>query len=320
MGPRDDPISEGVARRAGLPELVEILAERLAPTELKSLLLEVARRRAARLAPADLLRRYDEDRLLRPSAADPRRLGDLERLALSLLPADFEPVDLSPVCPLGTSSVLGGVSQDWMVATTRGSEVVSDSTAALALECARRRRDPNGRGLPVKLCAAGRMLRAQALHEPAHVPHFRLLGLCTAARDEGSYRAEIEAATEHLDFYLRFLAASRELGTRVDRVDVAVTDLEGGTRTPQLERELVEPLALRFPDVGFRLAPELEHRRAYYRALCLRVEVSGAALVDGGFTDWTQRLLSDRKERLLTSGIGIELLWSAFAGDDARSS
>jgi hypothetical protein len=29
-------------------------------------------------------------------------------------------------------------------------------------------------------------------------------------------------------------------------------------------------------------------------------------LVDGGFTNWTQQLLSDRKERLLISGLGSE--------------
>jgi len=28
--------------------------------------------------------------------------------------------------------------------------------------------------------------------------------------------------------------------------------------------------------------------------------------VDGGFTDWTQQLLSNRKERLLISGMGSE--------------
>ena len=29
-------------------------------------------------------------------------------------------------------------------------------------------------------------------------------------------------------------------------------------------------------------------------------------LIDGGFTDWTQQLLSNKKERLFTSGFGIE--------------
>lgn len=319
MDASDESIGRRIARRVGMPELVEVLAGRLTPTELQSVLLEVSRRRAAELSPSDVLRRYESDRFVGPSAADPRRLDALERLAMSLLPTDFEPVDISPVCPLGSSSVLGGVSQDWVVSTTRNSEVVSDSTAVLALECARRRRTGPRGATAVKLCSGGRMLRAQALEDPAHVPHFRLLGLCTAARDTGSWRTEIESAAEHLDFYLRFLLVSHELDTRIDGVDVALTDLEESRMTPQLERELLEPLAASFPDVAFRLAPELEHRRGYYSTLCFRIAVSGVALVDGGFTDWTQRLLSDRKERLLTSGIGIELLWLAFGENEARS-
>ena len=35
-------------------------------------------------------------------------------------------------------------------------------------------------------------------------------------------------------------------------------------------------------------------------------------LVDGGFTDWTQQLLSNRKERLLISGMGSERFVSVF--------
>jgi hypothetical protein len=30
--------------------------------------------------------------------------------------------------------------------------------------------------------------------------------------------------------------------------------------------------------------------------------------VEGGFVDWTQTLLGDRKERLLTSAVGLDLL------------
>ena len=37
-------------------------------------------------------------------------------------------------------------------------------------------------------------------------------------------------------------------------------------------------------------------------------------LADGGRIDWTQRLLSDRKERLLTSAIGISLVSLRFIG------
>jgi hypothetical protein len=35
-------------------------------------------------------------------------------------------------------------------------------------------------------------------------------------------------------------------------------------------------------------------------------------LADGGFTDWTQLLLGDSKERLMTSAIGTELICRLF--------
>jgi hypothetical protein len=36
-------------------------------------------------------------------------------------------------------------------------------------------------------------------------------------------------------------------------------------------------------------------------------------LIDGGFTTWTQQLLSNRKKRLLISGLGVERLCSQFS-------
>ena len=60
------------------------------------------------------------------------------------LRAGFEVEELSPVCPLGTVSTLAPISQDSLVVATRGYEVVADSTAVLALECAVRRLRPPG--------------------------------------------------------------------------------------------------------------------------------------------------------------------------------
>lgn len=255
-----DKILERIEREAGVPGLATILAERVAPTDLQSLLLAVARRRAAATTPGALLRRYERDRHVRPSEDDPDRVDALERLALSLLPAGFERLDLSPVCPLGTSSVLGGISQDWIVATLRGSEVVSDSTNVLALECALRRRGDRTR--PVRLCARHRLLRAQPF-EPPFSQHFRLLGVVSAGR-RGE---EDELLAEQVGFYERVLA-----GFGPAEVD----------RTPR--------------------------KQAYYRGATFGVAVAGNEVVEGGFVDWTQRLLGDRKERLLVSGIGLELL------------
>ncbi|MFQ5398910.1 MAG: hypothetical protein ACE5E7_04850 [Anaerolineae bacterium] len=41
-------------------------------------------------------------------------------------------------------------------------------------------------------------------------------------------------------------------------------------------------------------------------------------MVDGGFTDWTQQLLSSHKERLLASGIGSEKVCSVFSLEARR--
>ena len=42
-------------------------------------------------------------------------------------------------------------------------------------------------------------------------------------------------------------------------------------------------------------------------------------LVDGGDTDWTQKLLSNAKERLVTSGIGVERLCYRLMSDHSYS-
>ncbi len=42
-------------------------------------------------------------------------------------------------------------------------------------------------------------------------------------------------------------------------------------------------------------------------------------LIDGGFTTWTQQVLSNTKERLLISGLGTERLCSQFCTTLTRS-
>jgi hypothetical protein len=268
----DDPIVARIEREAGVPGLAEILARELAPTDLQSLLLAVARRRAEATTTADVLRRYRSDRFVGPSNSDPAQADELERAALALLPDAFERLDLSPVCPLGTSSALAGVSQDWVVGALRGGEVVSDPTNVLALECALRRRRERGRA--VRLCTVHRVLRAQPFEKP-FTQHFRLLALCSAGRSG----AEDALLGEQLAFYETFLGG---LGLGPVAVDTA-------PRKP-----------------------------AYYSGATFGVSVRGLEVVEGGFVDWAQRLLGDRKERLLVSGVGIELLTRiAPAGGDS---
>jgi hypothetical protein len=79
----------------------------------------------------------------------------------------------------------------------------------------------------------------------------------------------------------------------------------------QIREEIFEPLRTRFPEADFRVNPARLEGLGYYNGFALRVSARADdglyyPLVDGGMTDWTARLLSNRKERLLISGIGTE--------------
>jgi hypothetical protein len=71
------------------------------------------------------------------------------------------------------------------------------------------------------------------------------------------------------------------------------------------------------PRAQFRFNLSRLEGLSYYSGFCLRISPlapDGARypVVDGGFTDWTARLLQNKKERLLTSGIGTEFVCSRY--------
>lgn len=309
-----DKILERIIHKANVPDLLEVLTQQLSLADLQSLLLEVYRRRAARLTPADLLQQYEQNRFVKPAGVSPQALLDFDRLAYSLLPAAFEILELSPVCPLGTNSAMATVDQNKVITTIRNTEVCADATNVLALECARRRRPQGNKSIPsnetVRLCASQRVVRAQVFQGPATFPHFRLFSLCTAGRDQGSYRFELEALTEQIEFYLRLLTQARVAGYRLQTIKTSLTAFDE-SRYEALRTQVLEPLAAKYGGLTFEFDQERDQGRGYYVGAGFQIHVSDLSgqsyfLVDGGFTDWTQQLLSNRKERLLISGLGSE--------------
>jgi hypothetical protein len=75
----------------------EALTRDLAPTDLQTLLIAVARARAERVTPADVMRRWRDDRFVRPAASDPRRVAAVEARLWQMLPAELAGIELSPV-------------------------------------------------------------------------------------------------------------------------------------------------------------------------------------------------------------------------------
>lgn len=315
-----DRIVERIERRAGVPGLASILADQLSPTDLQSILLEVYRIRGNRMRPSAVLADYESNRFVRPSAVSPICNVRWEQIAFSHLPQGFQPVALAPVCPLGTNSVVAPIDQNWAVATARNTEVVSDSTNVLALECAVRRREllrADGKSSePVHLATSHRLLRAQHYDDPALVAHFSTFALCSAGRDQGNLQFELSELRLHIGFYLRSLRAF--LGPGVP-LYVSVADFNPSTRV-----ELVEVMlaAVRAEFEGIECVLD-EHRtsgRGYYCDLCFHIHAAAASgrrleLVDGGCVSWTQALLSNAKERLVISGIGSERLCAEFGNN-----
>jgi hypothetical protein len=264
----------------------------LSASDLQTLLLSVARMRASRVRPADLLRRWREDRFVRPAATDSRRLAALEARMWRLLPADVEGVELSPVAPLGTCSAVTPQSQDRIVSTVRSAEVVSDSTNALAIEAADRRlRQPAGG--EVHLAACHRMLRAQRFPE-GFGSHFRLFTLVSSARDTGSGATEARLLVRHLSYWRSVLPAEA-----TPRLMYTVFD------SPVLRERIADTVA---PAVPVTEQADRTHGRGYYVDAAVRISAGGGEIGDGGFTTWTAQLMGNAKERCLVSCVATERL------------
>ena len=308
-----------IERDAEVPHLADILSDRLAPTDLQSLLLEVYARRAKKRDPKALLDDHVSNRFTRPSASDPARFLEWDRVALSTLPRVFQAVELSPVCPLGTGSVLSRISQDWTVSTIRNTEIVADSTNVLAIECAVRRREQKnfstGQAASVHLASSHRLLRGQTISiRPGVLQHFRLFSLCSSGRDPGNLQFEIEAARLHVGFFLK--ALKKFLGSKI-ALRVAISDFTSGAPRSAVRSGVVDKLQSSHNGVRIGFDQDRKQGRGYYRELCFKIFGTPSAgreqeLVDGGDVDWTQKLLNNAKERLVISGCGSERLCELF--------
>lgn len=295
-----------VERAAGLPGLTEALADRLGAADLRTLLLEVFRRRAAGRAPARILADFESDAYGQVVEVCPRGLARWQLAMLDALPPGFEALTLSPVAPLGTSSALAGMSQNRVVGTARVGEVVSDSTNVLALEAARRRR-AGARG-DLHLATHHRLLRHQRFPDPRWNQHFHVFALVSAGRTRGGVRFEAAALAAHVDAYLAALRATLG-GERRYRLEVA--DLSGGRHAEALREHLLAPLGTRHPDLETELDLARTRAATYYREVAFLLFVGDGEggwleLADGGGVDWTRKLLSNAKERCLISGLGSD--------------
>jgi len=277
----------------------ERLANGLAGSELQSLLLEVMHARAAARSASDLVAQYRRDPFCAPAAVDLRAMMAVDGHLLAAAER-FEAIDISPVAPLGTCSVVGLTDQHRVLSALRASEVVSDPTNVLALECARRlQASPK---TEVHLATSHRVLRAQPVPKlPGYAQHFRLFALASAGVERQDHAFTVDALALH----------ARTLLAAFDRLE------QGGYALGRRRVEVLSSEERR--RLGDRLAALLgaEHRpleHAYYSGgLRYRIWVGVPGgdelpLADGGSFDWLRQLASNQRAVFVGSGLGSQLI------------
>jgi hypothetical protein len=282
----------------------EALASGLPASEVWSLLMEVLEARAARTA-ASLREQWEQDRFVQPCHVDARAMLDVDR-QLFAAAAEFEALELSPVAPLGACSSVALASQNKIVSTARGTEVVSDPTNVLALECARRLRD--GSRQPVRLATSHRCVRAQAVPKrPGFAAHFRMFCLASAGHERENRELTSSALAEHINTHIAALDLLERNGYAVAERVVRIFSIE---RNAELANRVAGDVR------GARVEHEtLDH--AYYDGIRFMIDVQapdGARLplIDGGAFDWLRKLMSNRKIVFVASGMGSQVLASVF--------
>ena len=303
-----------IENKVGIPNLSSILADRITPTDLQSLLLSVYQKRASSRKPRDAPFDYQSNKFMTPSHADPLTLLEWDHFAFSHLSDEFDSIELSPVAPLGCVSSVAPISQDWILTTIRSMELISDMTNILALECALRRqkylRDEGNKAKEVHLACSHRVVRSQRYESSNLFQHFRLFSLCSAGRTTGNLNFELKSIQSHIQFYLD--AIHGFLGDRVT-FRVVLLDMSPDSKNYSILSDFINNMNenLRGEKVRFEIVSN--EKNEYYQNVrfsinCTQMNKPEHELVDGGVVDWTQKFLNNSKERLIISGIGSERL------------
>jgi hypothetical protein len=283
----------------------ERLATTLSGSELQSVLLEVMQRRAKTRMPADVLSQYQRDPFCRPAAVDQRTSVAIDGHLLAAA-RGFEAIELSPIAPFGVCSAVALTDQNRVVSALRSSEVASDPTNVLALECAVRLRAAPAS--PVHLASCQRVVRAQPTPKlPGYAPHFRIFVLATAGIEAQGHAFTVDAFVRHVRTMQEALDRLEQHGYAFGarRVDVLATAARASVADRIAER--LGPNAARKP---------LEH--PYYsgglRYMLWVTSPSGdvVPLVDGGAFDWVSKLASNRRAVYVASGAGSQLIAFSF--------
>jgi hypothetical protein len=299
---------EKILHKLGISNMVELLSERISGSELNSLLLKIFNEKTKGSSATDLLRRYGENRFVHPATVDAISLKQLEIDMLRIASQySVTAVQLSPVAPLGCASLVATVDQNKIISALRGTEVVSDATNLLALYISDmiKTKSMDNRESYIRFCTTHRHVRAQYFGDtPGMLTHFHLFCMVTSGIDKGSYSFEMQSLWEHITVY-------RDIFRSLFQSEIEVIL---STRDGYKDAEgLLERIIMHGEEKSVKvIVGESRKDNPYYKGLqfTIKTTIQGKDyyIGDGGFVDWTQKLLNNKKERLMISAIGLDRL------------
>jgi hypothetical protein len=156
-----------------------------------------------------------------------------------------------------------------------------------------------------------RMLRTQSISEKGFTPHFKSGCLVSCGSDPGNFQFEKEAINEHVQLMkVVFLEYYKMEGIRFRLI-------RRGSYPAAFIEDVKSFLQTKNPDTVIDVSkPDKESK--YYKGIQYKADIlfkgKTYEIVDGGFVDWTQQLLQNRKARMLSTGFGFDLMYRIVHG------
>lgn len=302
---KDEAIKH-IIDRYNLNEIVDILSNKLSGSELNSLLLEVFERRVMQETPSSLLGKYTKNKLVKPAQLDFLKFKEEELECCKIVAnSSFELIELSPVAQLGTSSIMATINQKKVLTALRNTEVQSDPTNSIALHYASLKKNNELSEKTYNFSNVSRVIRTQVFSNPNFTPHFPILSLISCGMDTGSFEFEKTEIYKHF-------AITQDVCKSVFGFNNLFFEIipckEYDSNSPLISNSLSH-----IKNSGFdvRIA-ESDSQNNYYYGMRIKTKIIADGVEyeigDGGLLDWTQKLLANKKERMLTMGLGIQLL------------
>lgn len=296
-------ILQKIYGRLSKDNFIDDIATKLSGTEFNSLMLEIFRKRSETIMPAQLLKEFEQNRFVQPAKTDTIKSREIELDWLKYADSrGFSVLTLSPLAPFGCCAAVGPVSQNKVLSSLKGTEVVSDITNVLALKTALEFKGETDKNKLARYATVHRHVRTQYFDNPNFSAHFSLFCMVTGGFDKGSFLFEIKHLHEHISVILSLLK-------RYFAPDEMYIKFYFKSQNERFSN-LIKQDGNVWSNMKCTFITDLENK--YYQTvqfkLFTRINNEEINIADGGIVDWMQKITGNKKHRLLISGVGLELM------------